>query len=111
MRSERESLAQRQYSDNGQDAIKLKSVQRENTQLQMRVKALVEEIEDLRAQKEHSSSQCDHSTHMYTKQLAEQSASLKAFEVIVLYHCLNSSCIYLYLLIDLNDTLFILLFK
>lgn len=76
-------MAQKSHTESSQDSLKVKAAQREIAQLQMRVKALVAEVEDLRAQKEHTLSQSGLTTSMYTKQLADQASSIKAIEVCI----------------------------
>jgi len=50
-------------------------------QLNLKVKSLLSELEEIRSQREHAGMQADNVTRLQVKQLAELSASVKALEV------------------------------
>jgi len=71
----------RQEQEAATDVTHVRSVQRENVQLNLKVKSLLAELEEIRSQREHAGMQADSVTRLQVKQLAELSASVKALEV------------------------------
>jgi len=71
----------RQQQESTTDATHVRAVQRENVQLNLKVKSLLAELEETRGQREHAGMQTDNVTRLQVKQLAELSASVKALEV------------------------------
>ena len=80
LRKERETILSRSQND-GTDAQRVRTLQRENAQLHMKVKGLLSELEEIRAQREHLGLQSDSVSRLQSKQLAEHSATVKALEV------------------------------
>jgi len=81
LRREREEMLARQQQESTTDATHVRAVQRENVQLNLKVKSLLAELEETRSQREHAGMQTDNVTRLQVKQLAELSASVKALEV------------------------------
>lgn len=81
LRREREASVTRQQQESSADAQHWRSVQRENVQLNLKVKGLLAELDELRSQREHSGLQADSVTRLQVKQMAEHSATIKALEV------------------------------
>ena len=80
LRREREAmLARSQATDS--DAQRVRVLQRENAQVQLRARCLLGELEELRSERERDGLQSDHITRLQSKQLSEQAASLKALQV------------------------------
>jgi len=87
LRQERKEMLARQQQESTTDGAHVRSVQRENVQLNVKVKSLLAELEELRSQREHVGLQADSVTRLQVKQLAELSASVKALEVCVRLVC------------------------
>jgi len=81
LRREREEMIARQQHESTTDTAHVRAVQRENVQLNLKVKSLLAELDELRGQREHAGMQADNVTRLQVKQLAELSASIKALEV------------------------------
>jgi len=81
LRHEREEIVARQLQDATADSSHVRAVQRENVQLNVKVKSLLSELEEIRSQREHAGMQADSVTRLQVKQMAELSASIKALEV------------------------------
>lgn len=64
-----------------QDVQRVRVLQRENAQLHLKIKGLLTELEEIRAQREHLGLQSDHVTRLQTKQLTENAANVRALEV------------------------------
>ena len=88
MRKERETLLVRSQNDPNSDTQRLRTIQRENAQLHLKVKGLLSELEEIRAQREHFGLQSDSVSRLHSKQLAEHAANIKALEVCMVFHCL-----------------------
>ena len=82
LRKERESLVARQQSEGSQDGQRVRALQRENAQLNLKVKGLLTELEEIRAQREHLGLQSDNVARLQSKQLAEHAANVKALQVV-----------------------------
>jgi coiled-coil domain-containing protein 41 len=80
LRHERESTLARQQQDAASDVQHVRTVQRENIQLNQKVKSLLTELDELRSQREHVGLQADSVTRLQIKQLAEHTATIKALE-------------------------------
>ncbi|CAD5124892.1 DgyrCDS13144 [Dimorphilus gyrociliatus] len=80
LRKEKEVLVNRQNKASKIDAEKSMQLQRENTQLNAKLKNLISEIEELRAQKEHVGLQNDQVCRLQQKQLNEHNVNCKALE-------------------------------
>jgi len=81
LRREREEMLTRQQQESTMDSAHVRAVQRENVQLNLKVKSLLSELDEIRSQHEHAGMQADNVTRLQVKQLAELSASVKALEV------------------------------
>ena len=81
LRRERELLITKQQAGGSNDAQRLRVLSRENAQVHLKMKGLLAELEEVRAQNEHQGLQSDHVTRLQLKQLSESTASLKASEV------------------------------
>eukprot|EP00795_Rhopilema_esculentum_P012473 gene12473-3152_t len=62
------------------DAQRLRTLQKENAQLNMKVKSLLDELDDIREKREASGLQSDHVTRLQARQLTELSAHCKSLE-------------------------------
>jgi predicted RNase H-like nuclease (RuvC/YqgF family) len=81
LRREREATIARQLSDVSHDTQKVRQLQRDNAQLNMKVKGLLSELEEIRAQREHLGMQSDHVSRIQTKQLTEHASNIRALQV------------------------------
>jgi len=73
----------RQQLESTTDATHVRTVQRENVQLNLRVKSQLAELDEIRSQRQHVGMQADNVTRLQVKQLAELSATVKALEVFL----------------------------
>lgn len=80
LRKERENILERQQKESTNDTQHLRAVQKENIQLNLKVKSLLSELEEIRAQREQVGLQADSVTRLQVKQLTELQSSLKAIE-------------------------------
>ncbi|XP_070558809.1 centrosomal protein of 83 kDa-like isoform X1 [Ptychodera flava] len=80
LRRDRETIAARFSSENNQDAQRVRVLQRENAQMNLKMKGLLTELEEIRAQREQAGLQSDHVARMQTKQLTENAATIKSLE-------------------------------
>lgn len=80
LRKEREAIILKQQTDVTQDVQRVRVLQRENAQLHLKIKGLLTELEEIRAQREHLGLQSDHVTRLQTKQLTENAANVRALE-------------------------------
>lgn len=81
LRKERENILERQQKESTNDTQHLRAIQKENIQLNLKVKSLLSELEEIRAQREQAGLQADSVTRLQVKQLTELQSSLKAIEV------------------------------
>ena len=81
LRREREMLISKQQSGGNGEAQRMRVLARENAQVHLKMKGLLSELEEVRAQNEHQGLQSDHVTRLQMKQLSETTAGLKACEV------------------------------
>ena len=81
LRKERELVMSRHQSDGSQDGQRVRFLQRENAQLHLKLKGLLSELEEIRAQREHLGMQSDSVARLQSKQLTEHSGNVKALEV------------------------------
>lgn len=80
LRKERENLLGRQQSDMKQDTQKVRQLQRDNAQLHLKIKGLVSELDELRAQQEHKGLQTDQVTRLQVKQINEHASNLRSIQ-------------------------------
>ena len=71
----------RQQEESSQDAQRVRTLQRENAQLHLRMKGITSELDEIRAQKEHTGIQSDSVLRLQQKQIAEHAANVKSLEV------------------------------
>ena len=81
LRRERDEMLTHQQQESTTDAAHVRAVQRENVQLNLKLKSVLAELEEIRSQREHVGMQADNVTRLQVKQLAELSATVKALEV------------------------------
>jgi len=74
-------MISRQQSTSVGDTQHLRTVQRENVTLNLKVKGLLTELEEIRAQREHAGFQSDSVSRLQNKQLVENQAAIKALDV------------------------------
>ena len=80
-------LSRQSASEGGADvAQRLRNLQRENAQLQLKMKGVVAEMEELQAQREHSGVTSENVQRLQVKQIAEHNAITKALEVPTTYN-------------------------
>lgn len=82
LRKELESVSAKLHGDPNEDSVRIRNLQRENAQLNVKLKGLTSELEEIRAQKEHTGLQSDNITRLQNKQLAEHQANIKALQVV-----------------------------
>ncbi|XP_064633317.1 centrosomal protein of 83 kDa-like [Lineus longissimus] len=80
LRKEREATIARQLSEVSHDTQKVRQLQRDNAQLHLKVKGLLSELEEIRAQREHLGMQSDHVSRIQTKQLTEHASNIRALQ-------------------------------
>lgn len=80
LRKERENMLERQQKESSSDSQHLRAVQKENIQLNLKVKSLLSELEEIRAQREQTGLQADSITRLQVKQMTELQSNLKAIE-------------------------------
>ncbi|XP_057307127.1 centrosomal protein of 83 kDa-like [Hydractinia symbiolongicarpus] len=73
------SLNEKNNQDSG-DVYKVRMLQKENTQLNLRVKSLLTELEELRDQKETANLQTDQASRLQARQLSELTIQCKSLE-------------------------------
>jgi len=96
LRKERENMLERQQKESSSDSQHLRAVQKENIQLNLKVKSLLSELEEIRAQREQTGLQADSITRLQVKQMTELQSNLKAIEVKLKRHTFILSRIYTY---------------
>ena len=74
-------MLERLQGGSNADTQRLRAVQRENAQLQLKIKGLLSELEETRAQNEHLGVQNESVTRSQSKLLSENAANIKALEV------------------------------
>ena len=87
LRKERETIIARQQGEPSSDSQRVRVLQRENAQLHLKVKGLLTELEEIRAQREHLGMQSDHVSRLQSKQLQEHAANIRALEVRYKRYC------------------------
>ena len=84
LRKDRDNILTRQQTDMRQDTQKVRQLQRDNAQLHLKIKGLVSEMEELRAQQEHKGLQSDQITRLQSKQINEHASNLRSVQVGIL---------------------------
>ena len=78
LQRERDFLTKKQEELN--DSQRVRTLQKENTQLNLKVKSLLNELEELREKREAAGLQSDHVSKLQARQLAESTAHCKELE-------------------------------
>ena len=84
MRKERETTIQKIQSEGTQDSQRVRVLQRENAQLHLKIKGLMTEMDEVRAQREKIGTESESLVRTQGKQISEYQSSIKALEVGVL---------------------------
>ncbi|XP_071082118.1 centrosomal protein of 83 kDa-like [Haliotis cracherodii] len=80
LRKERDTTINRITTENTADSQKVRVLQRENAQLHLKLKSLLSEMEEIRAQREKIGLESDSVTRIQSKQLSENTAVIKSLE-------------------------------
>ncbi|XP_033114662.1 centrosomal protein of 83 kDa-like [Anneissia japonica] len=80
LRKDREAIIAKYTSEGSHDTQRVRNLHRENAQLNLKVKGLLTELEELRAQREQFGLQSDHVTRLQARQMSEHVANIKALE-------------------------------
>lgn len=81
LKKERDSLIQKLQQEGPSDSQRTRRLQRENAQLHMKIKGLLSEFDEIRAQREASGLQSDHVSRLQARQLTETTARCKSLEM------------------------------
>ncbi|KAL8594740.1 hypothetical protein ACOMHN_051686 [Nucella lapillus] len=81
LRKERDATLTKVQAESSGDAGKVRVLQRDNATLQLRVKGLLAEVEELRSEKEKQGMEADHIHRSLDKQLADLQATVRSLEV------------------------------
>ncbi|XP_076448192.1 uncharacterized protein LOC143284928 isoform X2 [Babylonia areolata] len=81
LRKERDATLAKVQAESSSDAGKVRVLQRDNATLQVRVKGLLAEIEELRAEKDKQAMEADSLQRTQDKQVADLQASVRSLEV------------------------------
>lgn len=76
-----QAIQQKTATDISYDTEQLQKVRRENSHLHVKVKSLMSEVEDLRAQEQQMNSQEDEISKLRNKQIADCMDNIKNLEV------------------------------
>lgn len=80
LKKEKDSLMQKLQQEAPSDVQRARGLQRENAQLHMKVKGLLSELDEIRAQQETAGLQSDHVSRLQARQLTEMTAKCKSLE-------------------------------
>ncbi|XP_052781716.1 centrosomal protein of 83 kDa-like [Mya arenaria] len=80
LRKERESTLQKIQTEGSQDSQRVRVLQRENAQLHLRIKGLMTEMDEVRAQREKVGHESESLVRIQGKQISEQQAIIKSLE-------------------------------
>lgn len=80
LRKERESTIIKIQSEGSQDSQRVRVLQRENAQLHLKIKGLMTEMDEVRAQREKVSSESESLVRIQSKQISEHQATIKSLE-------------------------------
>lgn len=69
-------------TEGSQDSHRARILQRENAQLHLKIKGLITEMDEVRAQKEKTGSESESLVRIQGKQITEHQATIKSLEVI-----------------------------
>ncbi|XP_071961397.1 centrosomal protein of 83 kDa-like [Antedon mediterranea] len=80
LRKDREAIVAKYTTEGSHDTQRVCNLHRENAQLNLKVKGLLTELEELRAQREQVGLQSDHVTRLQARQMSEHVANIKGLE-------------------------------
>lgn len=80
LRKERETTIQKIQSEGTQDSQRVRVLQRENAQLHLKIKGLMTEMDEVRAQREKIGTESESLVRTQGKQISEYQSSIKALE-------------------------------
>lgn len=81
LRKERDATLSKVQAESSSDANKVRVLQRDNTALHMRLKGLLAEVDELRAEKEKVTLDSDSAQRTQAKQIGELQATIRSLEV------------------------------
>ena len=81
LRKEREATIIKIQSEGTQDSQRVRVLQRENAQLHLKIKGLMTEMDEVRAQREKIGTESESLVRVQAKQIAEHQSSIKSLEV------------------------------
>jgi len=81
LRKEREMTITKMQTEGCQDSHRVRVLQRENAQLHLKIKGLMTEMDEVRAQREKIGSESESLVRIQGKQITEHQASIKSLEV------------------------------
>ncbi|XP_038061633.1 centrosomal protein of 83 kDa-like [Patiria miniata] len=80
LHKDKEAIVAKFSQDNSHDGQRVRTLQRDNAQLHLKVKGLLTELEEIRVQREQTGLQSDHVSRLQARQLTEHVATIKALE-------------------------------
>ncbi|XP_072026442.1 centrosomal protein of 83 kDa-like isoform X2 [Amphiura filiformis] len=80
LHKDKEAIIAKYTSENSHDGQRVRTLHRENAALNQKVKGLLNELEEIRAQREQAGLQSDHVSRLQARQLTEHMANVKALE-------------------------------
>jgi septal ring factor EnvC (AmiA/AmiB activator) len=83
LRKERESTIIKIQSEGCQDSQRVRVLQRENAQLHLKIKGLMTEMDEVRANREKIGSESESLVRVQGKQITEHQATIKSLEVSI----------------------------
>ena len=81
LRKEREVTVQKIQAEGNQDSFRVRVLQRENARLHLKIKGLMTEMDEIRAQREKISSESESQVRVQSKQITESQSIIKSLEV------------------------------
>ena len=81
LRKERETTILKIQSEGTQDSQRVRVLQRENAQLHLKIKGLMTEMDEVRAQREKVGTESESLVRIQGKQITEHQSSIKSLEV------------------------------
>ncbi|XP_071490430.1 centrosomal protein of 83 kDa-like [Diadema antillarum] len=77
---DKEAIVAKYSQENTHDSDKVRTLYRDNAQLNLKVKGLLTELDEIRAQREQVGLQSDHVSRLQARQLSEHAANIKALQ-------------------------------
>ncbi|XP_030839312.1 centrosomal protein of 83 kDa-like isoform X2 [Strongylocentrotus purpuratus] len=77
---DKEAIVAKYSQENSHDSDKVRTLYRDNAQLNLKVKGLLTELDEIRAQREQSGLQSDHVSRLQARQLSEHATNIKALQ-------------------------------